>query len=79
MLLEKVKRILLRYTEKRTITEESQLVADLEMSSFDLVSVVTEFEDEFGIEIADRDIRKFICVGDIVEYLAERVFRRRDC
>lgn len=73
MLLEKVKRILLRYTEYIEITEESQLAADLGMSSFDLVSVVTEFEDEFGIEIADRDIRKFICVGDIVEYLKEKV------
>lgn len=73
MLLEKVKRILLRYTEYIEITEESQLTADLGMSSFDLVSVVTEFEDEFGIEIADRDIRKFNCVGDIVEYLKEKV------
>lgn len=73
MLLEKVKRILLRYTEGVEITEKSQLAADLGMSSFDLVSVVSEFEDEFGIEIADRDIRGFICVGDIVEYLERRV------
>lgn len=73
MLLEKVKRILLRYTEEYVITEESQLAADLGMSSFDLISVVTEFEDEFGIEIGDRDIRKFICVGDIVEYLEGKV------
>ena len=69
MLLEQVKRILLQHTENVEITEDSQLVADLGLSSFDLVSVVTEFEDEFGIEISDRDIRKFICVGDILEYL----------
>ncbi|GFI36067.1 acyl carrier protein [Lachnospiraceae bacterium] len=75
MLLEKVKRILLRYTEEGVITQESQLAADLGMSSFDLVSVVTEFEDEFGIEIADRDIRRFICVGDIVEYLNRKVLK----
>lgn len=75
MLLEKVKRILLRYTEEGVITQESQLAADLGMSSFDLVSVVTEFEDEFGIEIADRDIRRFIYVGDIVEYLNRKVLK----
>ncbi len=69
MLLEQVKRILLQHTENVEITEDSQLVADLGLSSFDLVSVVTEFEDEFKIEISDRDIRKFICVGDILEYL----------
>ena len=73
MLLEQVKRILLQHTENVEITEDSQLVTDLGLSSFDLVSVVTEFEDEFKIEISDRDIRKFICVGDIVEYLAGRV------
>ena len=56
-------------------SQESQLAADLGMSSFDLVSVVTEFEDEFGIEIADRDIRRFICVGDIVEYLNRKVLK----
>lgn len=69
MLLEQVRRILLQYTENITITEKSQLTADLGLSSFDLISIVTEFEDEFQVDIADRDIRKFICVGDIVEYL----------
>ena len=69
MLLEQVKRILLQHTENVEITEDSQLVADLGLSSFDLVSVVTEFEDEFKIEISDRDILKFISVGDILEYL----------
>ncbi|MCI8639273.1 MAG: acyl carrier protein [Coprococcus sp.] len=74
MLLEQVKRILLRYTENpkiTEITEETQLIADLGLSSFDLVSIVMEFEDEFKIEISDRDIRKFICVNDIVGYLGK--------
>lgn len=73
MLFEQVKRILLRYMENTEITEASQLATDLGLSSFDLISIITEFEDEFQVEIADRDIRQFICVGDIVEYLKGKV------
>lgn len=73
MLFEQVKRILLRYMENTEITEASQLTTDLGLSSFDLISIITEFEDEFQVEIADRDIRQFICVGDIVEYLKGKV------
>lgn len=67
-MLNRVKTILSKYTEKE-ITAESALAADLGLTSFDVVSVVTEFEDEFGIEISDRDIRKLITVGDILDYI----------
>ena len=66
-MLEQVKKILSEYTEVKEITENSQLRADLE--SFGLVSIVTDFEEVFGIEISDRDIGKFVCVGDILDYL----------
>ncbi len=68
-MFERVKAILLAYTETPNITEQSILEADLGLSSFDVVEIVTEFEDEFGIEISDRDIGKFVCVKDIVDYL----------
>lgn len=72
-MLEQVKRILLDYTNATEITENSILEADLGLSSFDVVSIVTDFEDKFQIEIPDRDIGKFISVKDILEYLEERV------
>ena len=68
-MLEKVKCILSQYTEMTEITEESSLTADLGLSSFDLVSIVTDFEDQFEIEISDRDIKNFVCVNDILDYL----------
>lgn len=67
-MLEKIIEILSQYTEEE-ITEQSVLVNDLGLTSFDLVSLVTEFEDEFDIEIADRDIRTLISVADIIEYI----------
>ena len=72
-MLEKTKSIISNYTEVEEITLESALVADLGLSSFDLVSIVGEFEDEFNIEVPDQDIRGFVTVADIVSYLEKRV------
>lgn len=71
-MLERVREILSEYTEVIGITENMELVGDLGLSSFDMVSVVGDFEQEFGIEIADRDIRQFVSVGDVVEYLSAK-------
>lgn len=68
MMLEKIAEILSKYT-KEEITAESTLVNDLGLSSFDIVSIVTAFEDEFDIEISDRDIRKLVSVADIIDYI----------
>ena len=67
-MLEKIAEILSKYT-KEEITAESTLVNDLGLSSFDIVSIVTAFEDEFDIEISDRDIRKLVSVADIMNYI----------
>lgn len=67
-MFEKVKEILSKFTDA-DITESSSLEADLGLSSFDVVEIVCEFEDAFDIEIPDRDIRKLVNVGDILEYL----------
>ena len=66
--LEKIAEILSKYT-KEEITAKSTLVNDLGLSSFDIVSIVTAFEDEFDIEISDRDIRTLVSVADIMDYI----------
>ncbi len=72
-MFERVKTILQKYADEVSIEANSTLEADLGLSSFDVVEIVTEFEEAFGIEIPDRDISRFVCVKDIVEYLKERV------
>ncbi len=71
-MFEQVRKMLAKYTDEPKIELQSTLEADLGLSSFDVVEIVTEFEEEFGIEIPDRDIWKFVCVKDIVDYLAAR-------
>ncbi len=72
-MLERVIKILQNYVDGISIEENSTLEADLGLSSFDVVEIVVEFEDEFGIEISDRDIGKFVCVKDIVDYLETHI------
>ncbi len=55
------------------ITPDKQLVRDLDIDSFGLMDMVIAFENEFGIEIPDRDLRLFHTVQDIVTYLEQRV------
>lgn len=68
-MFEQIKSVLEQYTGITDITEQSTLEADLGLSSFDVVEIVSEFEDAFDIEIADRDIPKFVRVKDIIDYL----------
>ncbi len=70
-MLKKVIEILAKYTKEEilNINENTILTSDLGLSSYDVVSIVTDFEDAFDIEIPDKDIKKFQTVRDIVEYL----------
>ncbi|MCL2628832.1 MAG: acyl carrier protein [Oscillospiraceae bacterium] len=54
------------------ITLESNLVDDLGLNSLDVINLVVLFEQEFNVEIPDRQIMKFVTVGDVVAYLKER-------
>lgn len=70
-----IQTILSKYTTvgKDEINENSILTADLGLSSFDVVSIVSDFEDEYDIEIPDRDIRKLVTVKDIMDYVRRKL------
>ncbi len=52
-----------------SITRETVLLADLGLSSFDLINLVCVLEDEFEVEIPDRVIGGFKTVGDVINYM----------
>jgi len=69
--LKKVKSILakhLGYSEDQ-ITEDSRLVEDLCADSLDTVEIVMTIEDEFQIDIPDKDAEQFKTVKDILNFL----------
>ena len=55
------------------IKEDSNLVSDLGLNSFELINLIIAFEEKFGIEIDDEELPEFETVSDIAEFLEERV------
>jgi acyl carrier protein len=59
--------------EIEKLKEDASFVQDLGADSLDVVELVMAFEEEFGIEIPDEDAEKIRTVGDVINYLKERV------
>ena len=57
---------------KEDIKLDSDFVANLKADSLDLVELVMEFEDEFGVQIPESDQEKIKSVGDAVKYITEK-------
>ncbi|RMH03510.1 MAG: acyl carrier protein [Aquificota bacterium] len=55
------------------LSPEAKFVEDLGADSLDVVELIMAFEEEFGIEIPDEDAEKIRTVGDVINYLKERV------
>jgi len=55
--------------DESKITEDSSFVDDLGTDSLDIVELIMAFEEEFGIEIPDKDVEKMKTVGDVIKYL----------
>lgn len=56
-----------------SINSDSHLINDLGFTSYDVVSLIGKFEDEFDIEIPDRKIRMLKTVNDIVEFIENEI------
>ncbi|MHC4875744.1 MAG: acyl carrier protein [Planctomycetota bacterium] len=57
---------------KEEVNRSASFVDDLKADSLDVVELVMEFEDEFGITIPDDDYEKIKTVGDAVDYIEEK-------
>ena len=52
------------------ISEDTSFVDDLGIDSLDVVELVMELEDAFGMgEIPEEDLKKMRTVGDLVDYV----------
>ena len=73
-MFEKIKDILVEELsiKESDITLEAELVNDLGINSLELADLIMVFEETFDLEISENEIRKFLTVGDIVNYLSEK-------
>ncbi|EFI84673.1 acyl carrier protein [Listeria grayi DSM 20601] len=71
--LEKVTKIIVDRlgVEESKVTLEASFKDDLGADSLDVVELVMELEDEFGVEISDDDAAEIATVGDAVKYIEQ--------
>jgi len=58
--------------EPSQIQDDTRFKEDLEADSLDLVALVQELEDRYGVRISDEDAARITTVGQAADYVASR-------
>lgn len=58
---------------EESINLNTNLIADLDLESLDLVTLVSEIENKYELEVPDKEIKKIQTVEDIVNFLSSHV------
>ena len=71
MVFDKVKDIIVEQlgVEESEIKMEASFIDDLGADSLDIVELIMALEEEFDLEIPDKEAEKITTVGDAVEYI----------
>jgi len=55
--------------DESEVTMEASFIDGLGADSLDIVELIMALEEEFDLEIPDKDAEKIVTVGDAVEYI----------
>ena len=71
MVFDKVKDIIVEQlgVDEEEVKIEASFIDDLGADSLDIVELIMALEEEFDLEIPDKEAEKIATVGDAVEYI----------
>ena len=75
MVFEKIKQMLADQLDANVedMTMETKIGEDLGADSLDVVELLMAIEEEFDVEIPDEDIESLKTIGDVVEYIQNKI------
>ena len=53
------------------VNENSALMDDLDLSSMEILTIVADLEETFGLRFPEKELRSFVTISDLADYLAE--------
>lgn len=70
-MIEKIAGIMVRYVDidPSEIRPETRLAEDLALTSFAVMSMMGDFEEEFGITVDESELTDIYTVGDIADFI----------
>lgn len=71
MILQRVIALFSAMVEDAKITADSEIMEDLEISSMDVLFLITNLEEEFHVKVPEREIRRMFTVGDVAKVIEE--------
>lgn len=74
-MIDKMRELITNYVDvsPAEISEDSKFIDDLGFNSYDFMSFLGEIEDEFDIEIDEREALKIHTVGESIKYIESAV------
>lgn len=71
-MLEKLKNIIKEYVdvEESKITEDARFVEDLGFNSYDFMCMIGQVEEEFDVEVQERDVIQIKTVKEAIDYIS---------
>lgn len=55
------------------VNENSVMMDDLDLSSMEILTIVADLEEAFGLRIPEKELRSFVTISDLADYLSEHV------
>lgn len=70
-MLERIRKVICNYVDidPNSLTEETNIRSELGLNSLELINIAVAIEDEFDVEIPDREVSNIETLGDAIRII----------